>query len=135
MVLRRFVVFTLFLLLVVAAPVWAVTTGVSDLPRVTGDVVIDGNLDDDIWLQALQVEIGYETNPGENTPAKVKTVAYLMEDGVNLYIAFDAHDPDPQAIRAFLRDRDSAYNDDFVGVVIGGGILAHFIAPEPPQRA
>jgi hypothetical protein len=118
MVLRRFVVFTLFLLLVIAAPVWAVTTGAADLPRVSGNVVIDGNLDDDIWLQALQVEIGYETNPGENTPAKVRTVAYLMEDGINLYIAFDAHDPDPEAIRAFLRDRDSAYNDDFVGVVI-----------------
>jgi hypothetical protein len=33
-------------------------------------------------------------------------------------VAFDARDPDPSAIRAFLRDRDSAYNDDFVGVVI-----------------
>ena len=118
MILRRFVIFTLFLLLIVAAPVWAVTAGISDLPRVSGKVVIDGNLDDEIWLQALQVEIGYETNPGENTPAKVKTTAYLMEDGENLYIAFDAHDPNPDAIRAFLRDRDSAYNDDFVGVVI-----------------
>jgi hypothetical protein len=41
-----------------------------------------------------------------------------MENGTNLYIAFDARDPDPSKIRAFLRDRDSAYNDDFVGVVI-----------------
>jgi hypothetical protein len=41
-----------------------------------------------------------------------------MEDGVNLYVAFDARDPDPSKIRAYLRDRDSAYNDDFVGVVI-----------------
>ena len=118
MILRRFVVYTLFLLLVVAAPVWASTAGISDLPRVNGNVRIDGNLNDDTWRQALQVDISYETNPGENTPAKVKTVAYLMEDGTNLYIAFDARDPNPEAIRAFLRDRDSAYNDDFVGVVI-----------------
>lgn len=118
MYLRRFIVVTLFLLLVAAAPVWAVTSPMADLPRVNGKVIIDGNLDDEIWRDALQVDVSYETNPGENTPAKVKTVAYLMEDGINLYIAFDARDPDPAAIRAFLRDRDSAYNDDFVGVVI-----------------
>ncbi|RLA37249.1 MAG: hypothetical protein DRR15_02495, partial [Gammaproteobacteria bacterium] len=70
------------------------------------------------WRKALKIDVNIETNPGENVPAKVKTVAYLMEDGVNLYIAFDARDPNPKAIRAFLRDRDSAYNDDFVGVVI-----------------
>ena len=118
MFLRRFVVFTLILLMLSAAPVWATTAGVTDLPRINAAVNIDGNLDDEAWLHALQVDISYETNPGENTPAKVKTVAYLMEDGTNLYIAFDARDPDPEAIRAFLRDRDSAYNDDFVGVVI-----------------
>ena len=33
-------------------------------------------------------------------------------------IAFDARDPDPSSIRAYLRDRDSAFNDDFVGVVL-----------------
>jgi len=88
------------------------------LPRISGAVKIDGSLDDLAWRKALKIDVNIETNPGENVPAKVKTVAYLMEDGVNLYIAFDARDPNPKAIRAFLRDRDSAYNDDFVGVVI-----------------
>ena len=118
MPLRRVVVFTLMVLMIAAAPVWAITRDIPDLPRVSGTVNIDGNLDELAWLKALQIEVNIETNPGENIPAKVKTVAYLMEDGVNLYIAFDARDPDPKAIRAFLRDRDSAYNDDFVGVVI-----------------
>ena len=118
MALRRFIVLTLFLLFLAAAPVWASTTGIPDLPRVDGSVKIDGNLDDAAWRQALQIQVDTETNPGENIPAKVKTVAYLMENGNSLYVAFDARDPDPNAIRAFLRDRDSAYNDDFVGVVI-----------------
>jgi hypothetical protein len=118
MPLRRVVVFTLMILMIAAAPVWAITRDIPDLPRISGAVNIDGNLDDLAWLKALQIEVNIETNPGENIPAKVKTVAYLMEDGVNLYIAFDARDPNPKAIRAFLRDRDSAYNDDFVGVVI-----------------
>ncbi|RLA35224.1 MAG: hypothetical protein DRR11_00515 [Gammaproteobacteria bacterium] len=118
MALRRFVVFTLMILLIAAAPVWAVTNEIPDLPRISGAVKIDGSLDDLAWRKALKIDVNIETNPGENVPAKVKTVAYLMEDGVNLYIAFDARDPNPKAIRAFLRDRDSAYNDDFVGVVI-----------------
>jgi len=118
MALRRILVFSVILLMLAAAPVWAVTAGISDLPRVSKPVSIDGNLDDDAWRQALQIDLDTETHPGENVPAKVKTTAYLMEDGVNLYIAFDARDPDPSKIRAYLRDRDSAYNDDFVGVVI-----------------
>ncbi len=105
-------------MLLAAAPVWASTANIPDLPRIDGPVNIDGILDDDAWRQALQIKVDTETNPGENIPAKVKTVAYLMEDGNSLFVAFDARDPDPGAIRAFLRDRDSAYNDDFVGVVI-----------------
>jgi len=89
-----------------------------DLPRIGGEVVIDGVLDEDAWRDAVQVELAYETHPGDSLPARVKTVAYLMEDGVNLLIGFEASDPDPSAIRAYLRDRDSAYDDDFVGIVI-----------------
>ena len=118
MALRRFIVFTVILLMLAAAPVRASTTVIPDLPRVNGTVTIDGSLDDEAWRHALQIEVNTETNPGENIPAKVKTVAYLMEDGNSLFVAFDARDPDPSAIRAFLRDRDSAYNDDHVGVVI-----------------
>ena len=89
-----------------------------ELPRVDGDVVVDGQLDEAAWKAATQVELDIETNPGENIPARVKTVAYLMEDGANLYVGFEASDPDPSAIRAYLRDRDSAYGDDFVGIII-----------------
>ena len=115
---RRFIVFAVFLLMLAAAPVWSNTANIPDLPRVDGPVNIDGHLDEMEWRQALQIQVNTETNPGENIQAEVETVAYLMENGSSLFIAFDARDPDPGAIRAFLRDRDSAYNDDFVGVVI-----------------
>ncbi|MCH8250646.1 MAG: carbohydrate binding family 9 domain-containing protein [Proteobacteria bacterium] len=88
------------------------------LPHTGGSVVIDGVLDDEAWGDATQIELDFETRPGENIPARVRTVAFLMEDGENLYIGFAASDPDPSAIRAYLRDRDSAYDDDFVGIVI-----------------
>jgi len=118
MLLPRTIVITVILTTLAVSPVWSKTIGIHDLPRVDVVVTIDGNLDDAAWQQALQISLDLETNPGENIPARVKTVAYLMEDGKNLYVAFDARDPNPSKIRAYLRDRDSAYSDDFVGIVI-----------------
>ena len=99
-----------------AGPALAVSPG--DLPRTTGEIVVDGVIDEAAWSEALRIDVDIETRPGENTPAPVKTTAYLVEDGHSLYIAFDAADPEPHKIRAYLRDRDSAWRDDFVGVVI-----------------
>jgi len=89
-----------------------------DLPRTAAKITVDGMLDETAWDNATRVDIDIETRPGENTPAPVDTVAYLIEDGESLYIAFDAKDPEPRKIRAYLRDRDAAWNDDFVGIVI-----------------
>ncbi len=91
---------------------------IGDLPRTDSEITIDGVMDDAAWVDATRVSIDIETRPGENTPAPVDTVAYIIEDGTSLYVAFDAKDPEPSKIRAFLRDRDSAYNDDWVGIVI-----------------
>ncbi len=91
---------------------------VADLPRTEGNINIDGLLDDLAWQDAAQIDIDKETRPGENIAARVNTIAYIVEDGEYLYIAFDAKDPDPTAIRAYLRDRDSAWDDDFVGIVL-----------------
>lgn len=91
---------------------------VGDIPHVDGDVTLDGVLDEDVWDEALVYSLEVETNPGENVPAPVRTTAYLAENGAALLVAFDARDPDPEAIRAYLRDRDSAFDDDFVGVVL-----------------
>jgi hypothetical protein len=90
----------------------------ADVPRSQLPVQLDGFLDEAAWTHALGVAIDIETRPGENTPSNVRTTAYLLEDGENLYVAFDAKDPDPARIRAFLRDRDSAWTDDFVGIVL-----------------
>ena len=91
---------------------------VVNLPTVRSSFTIDGVLLEDAWQAGRQIELGYETDPGENVPARVRTVAYLLEDGEYLYIAIQAFDPDPSAIRAYLRDRDTAYDDDFAGIMI-----------------
>jgi hypothetical protein len=91
---------------------------IGDIPRTDRSINIDGALDEKAWQEAARIDINIETRPGENIPAKVGTVAYLIEDGDSLYVAFVAEDPDPTAMRAYLRDRDSAWNDDFVGIVV-----------------
>jgi hypothetical protein len=88
------------------------------LPSTRSPIEIDGVLDEAAWEQATRISLDVETDPGENIPAPVETLVYVIEDGVNLYVAFEARDPDPSAIRAFLRDRDSAWHDDFVGIVL-----------------
>jgi hypothetical protein len=88
------------------------------LPHSTDAVEIDGVLDDAIWRSALSLPLTIETYPRENQTPEVETTAYLVENGDQLLIAFDARDPEPRSIRAYLRDRDSAFNDDFVGVVL-----------------
>ena len=88
------------------------------VPRTATAPVIDGRLDDAAWRDALVLELKYEVRPAENGPAPVRTRVLLAYDADALYVAFDAEDPDPTKIRARLRDRDQAYDDDFVGIVI-----------------
>lgn len=88
------------------------------LPFSDLSIRVDAHLDDEIWQHAKTIELLYETYPGENIPPSVKTEALLVENGEYLLVAFRAYDPDPASIRAFLRDRDSAYNDDYIGIVV-----------------
>lgn len=101
-----------------AAPAATATTAPVTVAHMQGKPTLDGKLDEAFWLQATQVDLPYETSPGENTPAAVKTTMYIGENGTHLLVAFVAEEPEPKKIRAYLRDRDSAWNDDFVGVVL-----------------
>lgn len=91
---------------------------IKQVPVTQSDFKIDGIMDEAAWQQALLIPLLYETSPAENTPAQVKTDAYFVDTGKTLVIGFIAEDKDPEKIRAFLRDRDSAYDDDFVGVLL-----------------
>lgn len=88
------------------------------LPNVTGAPRIDGLADEEFWSQGLVIELDTETRPAENTQAPVGGRVILAENGTSLFVAVIADDPEPEKIRAFLRDRDSAWDDDFVGVVL-----------------
>ena len=86
------------------------------IPQLQGEITIDGKLDEAAWQGALVQEIAYEVQPGDNIPAPVKTTVRMGYTTDALYVSFHALDPDPKAILAHLRDRDSAFNDDWVGI-------------------
>ena len=109
-------VFTLLLALNLTAQEADFSIKNHDLPSISQAANIDGVMDEPHWQQALKIELIYETTPDENTPAQQKTTAYLYENGASLFVAFRAEDTNPSAINAYLRDRDSAYDDDFVGI-------------------
>ncbi|MFQ5525524.1 MAG: DUF5916 domain-containing protein [Thermoanaerobaculia bacterium] len=83
----------------------------------SGEIVVDGVLDESAWESALTLPLRFETRPGENIDPPVETECLLTYTESAVYVAFRARDPDPDAIRARLTDRDSAWTDDFVGVV------------------
>src|SRR5262245_21866606 len=86
--------------------------------RATSPITIDGVLDEAAWEHAAVVPLKFETRPKENLPPDVATETLLIYDDDNLYVGFRAHDPQPSAIRAHLVDRDKAFDDDFVGIVL-----------------
>lgn len=88
------------------------------IPRATGSIRLDGNLDDAAWSGALRLDLPYEVDPAENLPARVRTEAFLVYDASGLHVAFRAHEPEPDSIQAHLADRDNAFRDDFVGIAV-----------------
>ena len=68
-------------------------------------IVLDGILSQGEWENATPIELNYEINPGNNSPAKKRTVGYITYTDTHLYIAIHAFDK-PENIRANVRSRD-----------------------------
>jgi hypothetical protein len=97
-----------------AAPVSRVFT----LRQAAGQVQVDGRLDEPAWQAAVPVDLPYESYPGENAAAPVRTECRVTYDAEALYFGCTAHDPHPASIRARLADRDVPTADDWVGFVV-----------------
>ena len=88
------------------------------LKHIQKPILLDGILDEPHWQHATFIDLAWEVEPVEGIAAKLKTHAWLYEDGANLYVAFKAYDDNPQDIRASIRDRDDLWNDDNVILMI-----------------
>jgi len=86
------------------------------IPYAKKHIIIDGEINDDEWSQALSIDLNIVNNPWNNKPSPVKTTAKIFENGDTIYISFIAQDPNPKEIIAYLGDRDSRIEDDVVGI-------------------
>lgn len=87
-----------------------------DIPYSKGSITLDGVLDDQLWSKALIVDLNLVNSPWNNLPSPIKTTAKLIENGEFLYVSFIASDPEPEKIQGFMRDRDTAWSEDLVGI-------------------
>jgi len=79
-------------------------------------ILLDGTLSPDEWSQATSYDLEYEIMPSRNTPANLKTTAYVKYDEKYLYIGIKAFG-DPIKIRATLKNRDQSWNEDYVALM------------------
>src|SRR5438132_2420141 len=106
---------------ILAASLLTATSAMAEVPpppppitihRAEGAIRIDGDLSDAGWKNAATIDRFYETQPGNNVPAKVKTIVYLTYDDRYFYIGVRCEDPDPSKIRAPYVERDNVIGTD-----------------------
>jgi hypothetical protein len=88
--------------------------GVVSLQTITSPPTIDAVLEDDVWAAAPRLELTYETQPGDNTPASERTDVRLVSDEKYLYVAVRAWDTTPSSIRARMVRRDDISAEDYI---------------------
>jgi hypothetical protein len=86
--------------------------------RVDRKIELTGKLSDPMWKSATPIELSYEIQPGENTPARQKTLVYVLYNSDCIYFGFNCLDSAAKLVRAHITDRDNAFDDDFVGILL-----------------
>ena len=94
-----------------------------EIPEITFTIandepVIDGEIDDQFWQQAVSFNLEIELYPTRLAPAVVETKAWVAASKTHIFVAFDASDPNPENIRSALRERDASKEDDYVSIII-----------------
>jgi hypothetical protein len=88
------------------------------IKRLEGSIVLDGDVADSGWANALKIDDFVEFSKGDNTAPPVNTTAWLTYDERFLYVAFRNEDPNARAIRAPFVDRDQVSADQDYDTVL-----------------
>ena len=107
----------LILFLFLFAPITYSQESFSPIKDNNTQFIIDGIISDDEWNNAIEVDLDYEVNPGNNISPKEKTKVFIVYSDTHLYIAFKAY-ANPKEVRASIRSRDDLgmISDDFIVV-------------------
>ena len=86
--------------------------------RITGDITIDGTLDEAIWHDQLQVGNFIQSAPNAGKPSSRNTKIAVLYDDHYLYIGAVLQVENQEEIRRMLTARDDIGNADYFGVQI-----------------
>ena len=103
------------------------------ITRATGDIRIDGEIDEAFWAHAARAVNFSENYPDELAEPPIGIKVLVSYDTNNLYLAYLIED-DPEEIRSNFSDRDAIFSDDYVGMLLdinGDGQQTYFIAANP----
>jgi hypothetical protein len=94
------------------------TMPVVPIPRLDDSaVVIDGQLDESVWINARALRGFSQYVPNDNRPAEDSTVALVWYSSSAIYVGIRAWQ-DSASVRATLADRDNIAGDDYVQLVL-----------------
>jgi len=88
------------------------------IPRIEGDVTVDGMLNEPVWQQAAMLTGFSEFSPHDGVPAADSTHVLVWYSPTAVYFgirAFEAHG----GVHATLADRDKISADDNVQILLG----------------
>jgi hypothetical protein len=86
-------------------------------PRLDGDIVIDGHLDEPQWQRAARLTGFSQFTPVDGAPAADSTEIRVWYSATALYIGIRAYDSSG-AVHATLATRDQIFNDDNVQIYL-----------------
>ncbi len=78
---------------------------------------IDGVIEAAEWSEAARVADFIQFQPNRGVPSELETVVSVLYDNAYLYVAFEAHDPEPLMGQMTQRDAQ-LWNDDSVQIYI-----------------
>jgi hypothetical protein len=88
------------------------------IPRVEGDVVVDGALTEPVWQQAALLTGFSEFSPHDGIPAADSTQVLVWYSPSAVYFGIRAYEPHG-GVHATLADRDKISADDNVQILLG----------------
>ena len=98
-------------------------------------ITLDGRLDEPAWARAQALDRFWEVYPRDNVEAPVRTELRIAYDGVALYAAIHAYEPEPAQLRAPFARRDNVLADQDMLVLfldpVGNRKFAHFFRVNP----
>lgn len=89
------------------------------IPKVNGDIVLDGSIDEAVWMDAAQFQLIMHS-PQNNVVPTEPTTVYIMYDDRFLYVAGIMTDSEAHKIQSPTKKRDDiGLNNDWFGFFSG----------------